>query len=897
MTSSAFGIYVRMEVYLQIADYIVYMIILYQWIRIILTIECRMFIERKGWIHMKKRLLALLMAATVMGSDGTVVFATQQTNGEQMMELVASGNQSVETATEILSGSGATGTLEEDVEYYYALTADGLDAFYYMDITNLAESGRLNYELFTDATMTERVKSGHLGEKDILNAQLGKVEQNTTYYLKISGDAGVDYEIRFDKKEDDKADAIGKATEVAIGGEIEGALEDKTDYEYFAITADATDSFYYLSLANLAESGSLDYVLYTDETMTKEVKTTNGGNISWYLNSKDTLYAHLGKMEPGTTYYLKLSGDAGVEYKVGFEKKEDDRADALDAATTVALGGTQTGVTEDGVDCEYFTLTSDSSDAFYYFSLSNLATTGRVYYTLYTDETLTKVAKTTNGSSVSDSLNAKGSFSKHLGKIEAGKTYYLKITGDKDVEYSIGFSKKQDDRPDTVEHATKLAIGGTVSGTLEDDVDCEYFTITSDDSEAYYFLEMTNLATEGRVYYTLYTDSTLTQVAKTTTGSDISWYVGAKGNEYAHLGKIEKGKTYYLKITGSAGVTYRFSASKIKDDYRDTSETATAMVQGQLLNGTIEDGIDTDYFIFTTDGSQNAYYYIEMTNLASDGRLNYTLYENTDCVKVMKDKKNDGNHDIDWYVGSKSVTRDCLGILSGKQTLCLKISGSEGVKYTLKITKSNDVIGNTAGSAKKLKITGGADSYNLESYEDVDFFKFTTTSLANHTFTFKNVSNPNNMRVQIYNKKNCADSACVYDAWCEKGKKLSVSKTNTGKKISKNTTYYVKITGSFDGTYTVEAKAKAPSGFKAKAAGGKKATLSWKKDSSAKGYYIYRAASKNGKYKKIAQIKRNATVKYTDKKLKKGSVYYYKIAAYGKRGTSAYTSAKKVKVK
>ena len=82
----------------------------------------------------------------------------------------------------------------------------------------------------------------------------------------------------------------------------------------------------------------------------------------------------------------------------------------------------------------------------------------------------------------------------------------------------------------------------------------------------------------------------------------------------------------------------------------------------------------------------------------------------------------------------------------------------------------------------------------------------------------------------------------------------------------------------------------------------KKVTLKWKKVSGANGYYIYRATSKTGAYKKIATIKKGSVVKYTDKKsLKKKKTYYYKVVAYkksqGLTATSTASAVKKIKVK
>lgn len=64
-------------------------------------------------------------------------------------------------------------------------------------------------------------------------------------------------------------------------------------------------------------------------------------------------------------------------------------------------------------------------------------------------------------------------------------------------------------------------------------------------------------------------------------------------------------------------------------------------------------------------------------------------------------------------------------------------------------------------------------------------------------------------------------------------------------------------------------------------AGKKKCVIKFRKSTGATKYEIYRSTKKSSGYKKIATITGN---KYTDKKVKKGKRYYYKVRA--KRGTS-----------
>ena len=103
--------------------------------------------------------------------------------------------------------------------------------------------------------------------------------------------------------------------------------------------------------------------------------------------------------------------------------------------------------------------------------------------------------------------------------------------------------------------------------------------------------------------------------------------------------------------------------------------------------------------------------------------------------------------------------------------------------------------------------------------------------------------------------------------------------------------YIMAITkGYFSGKVKLTAKA------------GKKAILSWKKVSGADGYMVYRATKKKGKYKKVAtvskKVKQLATIKYTNKKLKAGKKYYYKVKAYRTKAGSkkVYTKFSNIKM-
>lgn len=72
------------------------------------------------------------------------------------------------------------------------------------------------------------------------------------------------------------------------------------------------------------------------------------------------------------------------------------------------------------------------------------------------------------------------------------------------------------------------------------------------------------------------------------------------------------------------------------------------------------------------------------------------------------------------------------------------------------------------------------------------------------------------------------------------------------------------------------------------------ARISWKKVSGAAGYQVYRAGSKNGKYK---NVKTTGKASWTNKKLTTGKAYYYKVRTYRKSGGKTLYSNFSNKVK
>ena len=102
----------------------------------------------------------------------------------------------------------------------------------------------------------------------------------------------------------------------------------------------------------------------------------------------------------------------------------------------------------------------------------------------------------------------------------------------------------------------------------------------------------------------------------------------------------------------------------------------------------------------------------------------------------------------------------------------------------------------------------------------------------------------------------------------------------------KKTSYLVKAVSADPATYTDAefgaAKSiklpDAPEKLKAKLQKGGQVKISWKKVKGASAYLVYRANSKNGKYKLLKIIQKKNASSYVDRKNKKNGKTYYKVA-------------------
>ena len=440
-------------------------------------------------------------------------------------------------------------------------------------------------------------------------------------------------------------------------------------------------------------------------------------------------------------------------------------------------------------------------------------------------------------------------------------------------------------------------IGEQVKETFAYEKEVFLYKFSTDNTDSYYKLNLAKYGEgDGVAEIEIYSSEDLDDASKV---EDFSTADPDRETGRDMVKKLKPNSTYYIKATTSwygttTSLNYKFSIEKYStDDHADSLKDITPVAINAPITGIQNHGSDVDYYSFQTDVAES-FYKVDF-KVVAQGYLNvdWTIFEDPEMTKKVCD---------DSVRENKSNVLDIGNKLKANTVYYLAVTGGgdqyvQG-EYTIQICQSKDDVANTGVSAKEIDLNKSYN-YSIQNNVDEDCFKFTTSVYTGYTITLKNTSKEQTANIEIFKDADLVDS--IKD--CSVGAKSSINANDRKLTLIPGKTYYVKVTGGEGATYTVGINATAPGNNKAKAQSVKKAKqvkISWGKVNKATGYEVYRAV-KNGKYKKVATIKSAKTLKWIDKKVKKGNTYKYKVRAYakvkGKTYYSAYSAEKTVKVK
>ena len=282
-----------------------------------------------------------------------------------------------------------------------------------------------------------------------------------------------------------------------------------------------------------------------------------------------------------------------------------------------------------------------------------------------------------------------------------------------------------------------------------------------------------------------------------------------------------------------------------------------------------------------------------------------------------KDEDKDDDKVEDEY--KENVSKPETTVKTATATGNVHVRKGPSTNYTslgvLKVGQKVEILGTDSATGwYKIKYNNGY-GYVSNKYLKIDSSNQQSPTLSKPTV--KVSSNSYNSNKLSWNKVTGSSGYEVLRATSKTGTYKSVKTITSGstvsytdKSLATGTTYYYKVRAyrtvdkkkvysSYSSVVSAKPVLKTPS--VKLTSGSKKATIKWEKISGARGYEVYRATSKSGKYSKIKTITKNSTVSYVNSSLTKNKTYYYKVRAYrtvnGKKIYSSYSVAKSVKVK
>ncbi|MCM1273186.1 MAG: fibronectin type III domain-containing protein [Clostridium sp.] len=339
---------------------------------------------------------------------------------------------------------------------------------------------------------------------------------------------------------------------------------------------------------------------------------------------------------------------------------------------------------------------------------------------------------------------------------------------------------------------------------------------------------------------------------KTTAGTRLK--VSGLTNDTRYVFKIrarKNGTNYYISNNCSCSVGFQLPApviakKKVTANKAKTAVTIKSTIRWSRIYGAKQ---------IRVVGVTNGYY---------DENGNYVQPKET-VIKTLKGTATSYTLTSKLTAANKGYDRIKVVAVKGKDELASTVEGYNGLNDTTKLKVKRT---NNAGSVISWKSVSGATKYEI----------YRQSPYGNH--------------VLIGETKKCT----YKDLYVTPGVQYTYYIKAVNEKLGIRSPFQ-----AVEVTVNYTHKLGTPKIKSAVNASAKKATITWNKVSYASSYVVYRATGKNGKYKKVATVKKGKTT-YVDKKLKKGTTYYYKIMATGKNAagftvSSALSNYKSVKIK
>ena len=398
---------------------------------------------------------------------------------------------------------------------------------------------------------------------------------------------------------DDHGDSISTATTLPLGSSIDGRIDPGNDQDVFKLDLSGESGN---TRVWIYTTGSLDTLggLYDSNgaRIVEDDDTTVGDRIV------DTNFGIPRTLQQGVYYVGVFSADGTTTGEYTLHAKRDDHGNLSSTATTLRLGSSVTGRIDPGNDRDVFKLDLSGESGNTHVSIytaGSLDTYGWLYDS--DGDLLNFNDDTTVGDRIVDT-----NF-RILGTLTPG-VYYVSVRSadrrtNKGGDYTLHLQTRTDDHGNSFPTATRLQLGSSVEGTIED---------PGDDRDVF------KLDLSGR--------SGITDVWIYTTGDldTRGWLDDSDGDRYLvfnndsyiegretgfHIRRRLSSGVYYVEVRswltadGDYDIgDYTLHAEAVTDPGSATG-TATLLNLDSPTPGAIDTAADADYFRLVLTGSKN----------------------------------------------------------------------------------------------------------------------------------------------------------------------------------------------------------------------------------------------------------------------------------------------------
>ena len=765
-------------------------------------------------------------------------------------------------------------------------------------------------------------------QETVTSAQIGL--KAGTYYFRVKTGAEVSdnyqFKINYTQSaywEQEENNTSSTATALTIGQKYYGSIYKSSDVDYYELKT-TKDGALSLNFDHANVSGrentpvwKVTFYSYSDTTKTTTElfsQTINGGVTSTVTPQVGVpagkyyvAVAAVGTVYDTTTYQIKVNHTAGAYW-------EKESNDTFDTANAIALEKTYSGSIQKSSDKDYYkvTLTADGAlrANFAHPSISGRESNYVWKVSLYKDSDRSNAiySRSIYGGDMNTALPQMG--------LKAGSYYVCvesaTLSDTSTYQISTSFTKSsywEMEPNDSTTTATEIKnLDKTYSGSIYKLADVDYYKVTlaSAGGLGLTFSHDVVSGSEASSLWkvSIYEASNLRTAVYSQTISG-----GDKKTVTPQIGL--KAGTYYIAVASANSLSFCSDTYKLKVNYsksayweiegNDTFDTATSIKSGKTYYGSMMGTKDYDYYKIKMEKKG----YLKL-NIKQSSEKSGKIYR----VKVYNaDKQELFSTEVPGTDADFSTCK--LGLGKGNYYIRIEtyISNLYTGNYKLTATataasdwesESNDDLTSADKMTVGKTINGVCDTNYADDY---DYYTFTMDKQAYVTVSLSHKN---------LNGSNTAWSVYLYDS---KGNKvdrknsyLSVKQDGTYAETNKiklpKGTYYIRVsateygTGEEYGLTVNKISAKKPVIKSVKSTQYNQMKVSWNAVPGAEKYMIYRSTSKDGSYTKVKTISNVSTTSWTDKDVKTGKTYYYKMKAVvttNKTVTSGYSAVKSAK--